>query len=491
MHFDSLQFGVFLLALWIVYQFLPQRLRWLALLLASLWFYAALNAPLLLVALGSVTVVAFHLGRSIHRQQSESTRTLLLWIGIAANIAILCSIKYLHPLVAALSPSAILEWQRANLFLSIGVSYYTLQAISYMVDLYLGRVEPERHLGRFALYLGYFPKLLQGPIERAEDLLPQLAALRLPDYSQLRLGAILFAWGLFKKIAVADRLAPYVDAVYGDVRSHSGVSFIMATYLYALQIYADFSGYTDMALGTALLFGIRLTQNFRMPYLAHSVAEFWRRWHISFSRWILDYVFRPLQISWRSWGRAGTAAALVVTFLFSGLWHGVSWGFVVWGLLHGLYLAVSIFWTPRSSRIARRYGIENHPLRRAFQIFVTFQLVCFAWIFFRAPSVSDAWYIVTNLHTGVEAYVLGLLEHYRELPQHRELVDPILLGKTLPKFLLLLAALALWGIVALLQRKFRIHEQPAWIRWPAYYLLVAAIALLAVHDDVGFVYFQF
>jgi D-alanyl-lipoteichoic acid acyltransferase DltB (MBOAT superfamily) len=491
MQFDSLQFGVFLLALWIAYQFLPQRLRWLALLVASLWFYAALNAPLLLLALGSVTVVGFQLGRSIHRQQDESTRTLLLWTGIAANFAILGSIKYLQPLLGATGDSPSAAWHGANLFVSIGVSYYTLQAISYLVDVYLGRVGPEDHFGRFALYLGFFPKLLQGPIERAEDLLPQLATLRLPDYSQLRLGAMLFAWGLFKKVAVADRLAPYVDAVYGDVRSHSGVSFLMATYMYALQIYADFSGYTDMALGTALLFGIRLTQNFRMPYLAHSVAEFWRRWHISFSRWILDYVFRPLQISWRGWGAAGTAAALIVTFLFSGLWHGVSWGFVVWGLLHGVYLAASIFWAPRSSRIARRYGVENHPLRKAFRVFVTFQLVCFAWIFFRAPSVSDAWYVVTNLHTGVGAYVLGLVEHHRELAQHRELVDPILLGKTLPKFLLLLAALALWGAVALLQRKFRIHERPRWIRWPAYYLLVAAIAFLAVHDDVGFVYFQF
>jgi D-alanyl-lipoteichoic acid acyltransferase DltB (MBOAT superfamily) len=491
MHFDSLQFGVFLLALWTVYQFLPQRLRWLALLLASLWFYAALNAPLLLVALGLVTAVAFLLGRSIHREQRESARALLLWAGIAANIAILGSVKYLHPLLAAISPSSIAELQRANLFVTIGVSYYTLQAISYVVDVYLGRVEPEHHFGRFALYLGYFPKLLQGPIERAEDLLPQLTALRLPDYAQLRMGAVLFAWGLFKKVAVADRLAPYVDAVYGDVKAHSGISFLMATYMYALQIYADFSGYTDMALGVALLFGIRLTQNFRMPYLARSVAEFWRRWHISFSRWILDYVFRPLQISWRGWGGAGTAAALVVTFLFSGLWHGVSWGFVVWGLLHGVYLATSTFWTPRSSRIARRYGVENHRLRKAFQVFVTFQLVCLAWIFFRAPSVSDAWYVVTNLHTGVGAYVLGLLEYYRELPQHRELVDPILLGKTLPRFLLLLAALVLWGTVALLQHRFRIQERPAWIRWPAYYLLVAAIAFLAVHDDVGFVYFQF
>jgi alginate O-acetyltransferase complex protein AlgI len=492
LNFNSLAFVAFLGSVWLVYQFTPKRLQWLVLLLASLVFYGTLKAPLLLFALGVVAVSSYGFGFWIARKECESSKLLLLWVGISVDIIVLCSVKYSQQIAGMLFPSMVAVGQKANLFVTIGISYFALQAISYLVDVYLEKIPSERHFGQFFLYLCFFPKLFQGPIERAEDLLPQLKVSYQCSYQNMRSGMLLFAWGFFKKAAVANRLAPYVDTIYGDVHSYGGISLVMATYMYAFQIYADFSGYTDMAIGSARFFNIRLTENFRAPYLASSVADFWRRWHISFSRWILDYIFRPLQMYWRGAQNFGTAGALLVTFLFSGIWHGVSLGFVIWGLLHGTYLAVSIFYKPWGIKLAQRVGLENHPLRRILQTLVTFHLVCVAWIFFRASSIADAWYVLTHLFSGVGEYLVALLKNYRNLAQHKEqLVDPILLGKTLPKFLLLLASLAIMFIQSLFRGRIILQEQSAWFRWPTYYLLIAAIALLSVYDDVGFVYFQF
>ena len=281
--------------------------------------------------------------------------------------------------------------------MAIGVSYFVFQAISYLIDVYWRLQEPERHPGIFALYLSFFPKLLQGPIERAGDLLPQLRVPFRFDPDNFRVGLFTFAWGLFKKAVIADRLALYVNSAYGDLPGHAGLPLLIATYLYALQIYYDFSGYTDMALGSARMFNIRLTQNFRTPYLAVSVADFWRRWHISFSRWILDYLFRPLQMHWRNLRQAGTVAALIVTFLLSGLWHGASWCFVIWGGLHGLYLASSVAYKPLKKKFSKRFNLGKSRWYGLWQIVVTFHLVCLAWIFFRSPTVGDAWYVLTHL----------------------------------------------------------------------------------------------
>jgi D-alanyl-lipoteichoic acid acyltransferase DltB (MBOAT superfamily) len=489
--FDSLTFLAFVGGIWLIYQLTPERYRWQMMLVASLGFYATFKAPLLLLALCAVTVLSFELGRRISRETKPSRRGGLLWAGIAANLSILCLVKYWRPIAATAFPSLAPWCSEAGLFVTIGVSYFTLQAISYLADVYLEVVEAEPHLGRFALYLSFFPKLLQGPIERAGDLLPQLKASYRCNYDNMRSGVLLFAWGLFKKTAVANRLAPYVNTIYGDVRAYGGISLMMATYMYAIQVYADFSGYTDMALGVARFFNVGLTQNFNAPYLSSSVTEFWRRWHISFSRWILDYIFRPLQTVWRGIGRAGTAAALLVTFLFSGIWHGVAASFIVWGLLHGLYLAGWFLCAPVVSRFFKRLGCQNHPALKVAGVVLTFHLVCFAWIFFRANSLADGIYVSTHLLSGVGGYALAVVSNFRDLLHHKELWDPILLGKTLPVFLLLLASLAVMLAASLLHGRIRISAHPAWFRWPAYYALVCSIALLSTFDNVGFVYFQF
>ncbi len=273
---------------------------------------------------------------------------------------------------------------------------------------------------------------------------------------------LIFAWGLFKKVVVADRLALFVNAVYGDVHVYTGLPLVLATWFYAFQLYFDFSGYTDMALGSARLFNINLTQNFNSPYLATSVAEFWRRWHISFSRWILDYIFKPLQMAWRDWRTAGTAASLVVTFLASGIWHGVSWGFVVWGGLHGVYLATSVYYRPWQKKIHKALGITKSPLLKVWQTVVTFNLVCFAWIFFRANSLSDAFYIIGNLfRTSNTPLWSGGFSKF----------DTLVIAGIIPVYLLLNTPISQ-------KISSPVLSAPMPLRWSLYLLLAAGICIL-------------
>jgi len=414
MPFNSLIYFLFLPVVYLVFYFSGERARWFVLLAASLLFYVALNVPYLLVVLALVTMTTYGFGIWLDQAETPKTKRALLWSGIAANVLILVVMKYLPFLsenLRALSTLLSLDTQiqPVKAFVAIGVSYYVFQAMSYLFDIYLEIEKPERHFGYFALYLALFPKLLQGPIERAGDLIPQLKTKYVFNYDNMRFGMLLFTWGLFKKVVIADRLGLYVDVVYKDVHAFTGLPLLLATYAYAFQIYMDFSGYTDMALGSAWLFNINLTQNFNSPYLATSVADFWRRWHITFSRWILDYIFKPLQMQWRDWKNWGTATALVVAFLVSGIWHGASWGFVIWGGLHGLYLACSVFYKPYQRKLHKALGIEKTRFLNAWQIFVTFNLVCFAWVFFRAANLGDATYVMLNMFNGVRGLRSGFL----------------------------------------------------------------------------------
>ena len=406
MVFNSLEYFLFLPVIWWIHYFLGQRFRWLLLLIASYLFYAFLKVPYLLGVITLVTVTSYSFGLWLHKAKEERKKKRILWAGIATNILILVVLKYVPFLTENLNallsffPSPI-SAHHAPLFVAFGVSYYIFQAISYLSDIYLENEEPESHFGYFALYLAFFPKLLQGPIERVGDLLPQLKEKYEFNYDNMRYGLLLFTWGLFKKVVLADRLGLYVDTVYDDVYSYQGLPLILATYAYAFQIYFDFSGYTDMALGTARLFNVNLTNNFNSPYLATSIADFWRRWHITFSRWILDYIFKPLQMQWRNWKNWGTAAALIITFFVSGVWHGASWGFVLWGLLHGIYMACSIFYRPFQKKIHKAFKLEKTKKLKALQVFVTFNLVALAWIFFRAKNLNEAYYILSNLFNNV------------------------------------------------------------------------------------------
>jgi len=461
MTFNSVSYFLFLPAVYLVHLLVPDRWRWLVLLLASYGFYASLKAPYLPAVLLAVTALSYACGLRIASQTDEADRRRWFWSGTIACVAILALLKYLPFLEAQATGFLGLGSALSFTIVSVGVSYFTFQAISYLADIYLEIEEPERHFGRFTLYLAFFPKLLQGPIERAGDLLPQLREPFRFDSAAMRAGLLLFARGLFKKVMVADRLAPYADQVYNNAHDYTGLAVMIGTYAYALQIYFDFSGYTDMARGTGRLFGINLTENFNRPYGATSIADFWRRWHISFSRWILDYIFKPLQMAWRNRGQAGTAAALVVTFLVSGIWHGATWGFVVWGLLHGIYLAASTYYRPYQKKAHKWLGIEKSRLLRWWQVFVTFNLVSFAWVFFRAKSLDTACTLVAHLVRGSSTDTLRRL---------------LLLSGRDELVVLLLSA----GVLTLYERGGlgeRLPAYPAYARYVFYWFIVLGILL--------------
>ncbi len=476
MLFNSLSYCLFLPVVLLLFSIAGSRWRWAVLLFSSYVFYGFLLKSLLLIVLTLVILMTFWIGRRMGISEVRPVRCLFLWVGIVFNLMPLVYMKYLpflaqnlNFLMRGLRPGFVFEVPAP--MVSIGLSFFIFQAISYLADIYFRIAEPERHLGYFSLYLAFFPKLLQGPIERAGDLLPQLKIPYVFHRENMRYGCLLFVWGLFKKIVIADRLGFYVDSVYNDVPSATGLPLIVATCAYAFQIYMDFSGYTDMALGSARLFNINLTQNFNSPYLATSVADFWRRWHISFSRWIFDYVFEPLQMQWRDWAKWGTAAALLVTFLVSGVWHGARWGFVIWGLLHGVYLVGSFFYRPLQKRWHKALGLEKSGIVRLWQRLVTFALVSFAWIFFRANSLSDAWHVVTRMLRLDRSTAVFHMSDYANL-------SLLAIGGAF--FMCTLSLMADNG-----RRLFRSH-----LRWVFYYMLFFMVIFLGT-GKATFIYFQF
>ncbi len=485
MIFNSSSYLLFLAIVYLIHYVTPHRWRWLPLLGAGYLFYAFLKVPYLPVILILVTGISYGCGIAMAAQQEEARRRRWFWSGVSACVAVLVLLKYLPFFQSPMERIFGFNNAGSSTVITIGVSYFTFQAISYLADIYLGMEQPERHPGYFALYLSFFPKLLQGPLERGGDLLPQLKKTYRFDYGSARTGVLLFVWGLFKKVVIADRLSEFVATVYGNLSSSSSLSVLLATYCYAVQIYCDFSGYTDMALGTALLFNIRLTQNFKNPYLATSMADFWRRWHISFSRWLFDYIFKPLQMQWRDWPKGGTACALLVTFLVSGLWHGATWGFLVWGLLHGSYLASSIYYRPLQKKIYRGLGLENSRLQRLVQTVMVFHLVCFAWIFFRAKSLGDAFIAVDKiLHVTLREMSFQLL---------RNTVGG--LGMTqadLGIFIVSFIFVSDVSVRGLRSNDFeKLFRSPLPVRWLFYITLTLLVVLGARMNSVPYLYFQF
>jgi D-alanyl-lipoteichoic acid acyltransferase DltB (MBOAT superfamily) len=372
----------------------------------------------------------------------------------------------------------------SNWILPVGISFYTFQSLSYTIDVFRGEQPAERNLGKYALFVSFFPQLVAGPIERSTALLPQFDEHHQFNYDRVVSGLRLMAWGLFKKIVVADQLAVLVNGVYNEPSGLVGPHFVLATVFFAFQIYCDFSGYSDVAIGAAQVLGFKLMMNFNRPYVAQSVSEFWSRWHISLSTWFRDYLYIPLGGNRASVPR--WYVNVMVVFLVSGLWHGAKWTFVVWGVLHGIYLIFSLITKSFRERAAIACGLKRVPLlHAALRTLVVFALVCFAWIFFRANSLTDAMYIVSHLTVGWEN-----LLHAGWLREAR--ID---LGVS-DRYL----ALAV-GLIVLLNAAEYFHEhhhfgdqlgRRAWpVRWAVYASLVLAIINLGAPKAEPFIYFQF
>ena len=374
MSFDSGEYLIFLPLTVCAHWLCPRHLRWAVLLAASYLFYAWYDIRLSALILG-VTAVSY--AAAVGMEHASRRRGWLI-LTVAACLGVLGFFKYFNFLGRFTSALTGGVWKTWDIVLPVGISFYTFQAMSYVIDVYRGKLSPERHLGYYALYLSFFPQLVAGPIERAERLLPQLRARRELSLDDLRIGFQLLLNGFFRKLVIADLCAPFVQRAY-SAACPTGFAVLVGTVLFALQIYCDFSGYSLIAAGSARLLGVRLMKNFDRPYLAVSLGDFWHRWHISLTNWLTDYVYIPLGGSRR--GKVRQAAATMAVFTLSGLWHGANWTFLLWGVVHGTLLTVENLLKPREPRSAAGKWLGRT---------VTFILVCVSWIFFRADSVSTA-----------------------------------------------------------------------------------------------------
>ena len=486
MLFNSIEFIFFFPIVVLLYFFSSHKYRWIVLLLSSYVFYMAWEPAYILLILSS-TIVDYFAARLIARETQSRIKLRYLLVSLCMNLGLLFAFKYYNFF------SDNLRWlfsfleidysvPDSNLLLPVGISFYTFQTLSYTIEVYRGKQPVEKHFGRFALYVAFFPQLVAGPIERAWRLLPQFKEKKDFDYARITSGLKLMTWGFFKKLVIADRLSYYVNEVYADPGQSNGISILVATVFFAYQIYCDFSGYCDIAIGAARVMGFDLMQNFNRPYYSKSISEFWQRWHISLSTWFKDYVYIPLGGNRVRIGR--WYFNLLVVFLVSGLWHGANWTFVIWGGLHGFYMVFSHLSSGIRTNAIEVLGLRSKPdLLKVLRVFTVFSLVCFSWIFFRASSVQDALTMIGN--------IAGCWNQSGSLS---DIMAAFTLNRTVP-FLLSVISILLLEIYHWIERKNDfwkvLSEQIYLVRWSVYYGLIFAIIVFGVFDESSFIYFQF
>jgi alginate O-acetyltransferase complex protein AlgI len=495
MLFNSLQFLLFFPVVTILYFLLPHKFRWFHLLVASCIFYMAF-IPVYILILFFTILVDYVAGLYIEKSEGKR-RKLFLIISIVANAGVLCIFKYYNFFIENFNGLFhLIHLSSANLpfltiILPIGLSFHTFQAMSYTIEVYRGVQKPERHLGIYALYVMFYPQLLAGPIERPQNIMYQFREKFNFDYDKVTGGLRLMAWGLFKKVVIADRLGMLVDFIYKDPQSHNSRSLIIASAFFTLQIFCDFSGYTDIAIGAARVMGFTLMKNFDRPFSSRSIAEYWTRWHISLSTWFRDYLFYPLFHNSLSKDKGNAKmklyTSLFIVFLISGLWHGANWTFVVFGALHGFYIVFALITKKFRGKMERTAGLSKLPALSAFfdRIFV-FVLVSLALIFFRAGSVKTAFNIISRI-------ILGLPDMISKLLHNQSLSDNLGVSKgTLALSLILIAFIELFSMM---QGRINIVQyfksKPFYFRWVVYVGCIFLIIFLGVFEKRQFIYFQF
>jgi alginate O-acetyltransferase complex protein AlgI len=471
MLFNSFPFLLFFLGVTVSYYTIGHRWRWLLLLMASCYFYAFLIPGYLLV-LFLIIGIDFAAGILIESNKGRARRFYLA-LSIVSNLGVLFIFKYHNFFVENLNlisgnissnPLLFLAWKWA---LPIGLSFHTFQAMSYTIEVYGGNQKAERHPGIYALYVMFYPQLVAGPIERPQKLIPQFYEKHPVDYDGIIAGLKLMLWGFFMKVVVADRLGIYVDYVFKDVASHSRLALITATFFYSFQIYCDFAGYSLIAIGSAKAMGFRLSDNFKRPYLAVSLRDFWQRWNITLSQWFRDYLYYPL-------GGSRVAVSkyifnIGVVFILSGLWHGANWTFIVWGLLHGFYILAGHL---------RRSQFPKLVFNPFIEIIFTFLLVSFAWIFFRSQNIQEAFILIKRIFDPKTVQIIGGEFDERSLLVYSLLgISIVITADILTEFFP--------GKITLL------HNRRSWIRIAGCVGMIIAIILFGVFDGSQFIYFQF
>lgn len=498
MLFNSTEFLIFFPIVVLIFFILPQKLRKYQLLIASYYFYMCWNARYALLLLFS-TLVTYLSGLFIERIKnaalSEEEKTLKKKLVVAAsfilNLGVLFYFKYTNFALSLLSGLAArvhiqLNVPQFDIILPVGISFFTFQALSYTMDVYRDEIYAEKNFFRYALFVSFFPQLVAGPIERSKNLLKQLSEFKSFDFGRARDGFLLMLWGYFLKLVMADRIAVFVNTVYGDIESYGGFYLVIASMLFAVQIYCDFSGYSIIAKGAAQILGIELMENFDAPYLATSVADFWRRWHISLTSWFKDYLYIPLGGSRK--GKLRKYLNKLIVFLVSGLWHGASISFVVWGGLNGIFQIVGEILMPVRNRMVEILHLNRESLgHKIINIIGTFVLVDFAWIFFRADSFGQAIAVIKSIFTVHNPWILfnnALFE----------------CGLDEKNFYLMLIGIGIMifadacktkGIIV----RQVILQQDAWFRWIAVAVIITAILTFGVwgpaYNEAEFIYFQF
>ena len=476
--FNSLAYAVFLPAVFILYWVLPHKFRWPLLLVASYYFYMSWNAAYV-VLIATTTLISYGCAHLLEKTDSPKRKKLYVAVALVISLGILFIFKYYNFAAGLLEEiHEAVRVPRLDVLLPVGISFYTFQTLSYVIDVYRGTTQAEHNLGVYATFVSFFPQLVAGPIERSNNLLPQITSEKHFDYTSATYGIRLILWGLYKKMVIADNLAVFVDRVFSNVHGYQGYSFVLAAFFFSIQIYCDFSGYSDIARGSAKLLGIDLMENFRSPYFSSSIRGFWSRWHISLSTWFRDYVYIPLGGNRK--GKLRTVLNNFITFLVSGLWHGANVTFLVWGGIHGAaQVTENLVSLGGKSR-------KKSKLRKILGVPLVFIFVTLAWVFFRANSLSDAFYVLTHLFTDLEIAHPGA---YFYNGMNTIFMDWSLFFRDMALYILPLTVYDGFSLKT---------DIPAWLgkqkAWLRYTYVVALIAIIMVYGYVGqstFVYFQF
>ena len=486
MLFNSIEFLPFLIAVLVGYSVFKSH-RILFLLGASYFFYGWWNWNYLILIVLS-TLTDYYAGIKLSKSDLKGQeRKFYLGLSIFINLGILFSFKYfnffvgeVNRLMDVLHLDYLIPY--TDFLLPMGISFYTFQTMSYTIDLYNRKIEPEYHLPRFALYVTFFPQLVAGPIERAGHLIGQLKNLGDLKYENFRSGLGRVVFGLVKKVVIADRLALFVNQVYGDVHTYDGFILLLATVFFAFQIYCDFSGYSDIAIGIAKMFGVDLMENFRNPYLAKDIRDFWARWHISLSTWFRDYVYIPL-----GGNRNFFIRNILIVFVVSGLWHGANWTFIIWGGLHGLYLLVT--------KLSNKWNVR---LPAYFKITFTFIIVSLAWVFFRANNVQEALYIIRNFSNWNLSYAKDFAYQMKlGLTAPQTLINALNLDFSRINFQYTVADLFLsFGFILsllIIEHRFQSSDRAVQMRSNllSIFIMIILIMLFGIFSENQFIYFQF
>jgi len=471
MLFNSFHFLIFFLTVTLLYYACPFKWRWLLLLIASCYFYAVL-IPVYLLVLFAIIIIDYCAGIFIERSSGKK-RKLFLATSIVANIGVLVIFKYhnffvenVNEFLSALNINT-KPFPLWHLILPVGLSFHTFQAMSYTIEVYRKNQKAEKHFGIYALYVMFYPQLVAGPIERPQNLLHQFYEKHFPDFDKISSGLKTMLLGFFMKVVVADRLAIYVDYVYTDVASHSRLALIIAAFFYSFQIYCDFAGYSLIAIGAARVMGFTLSENFHQPYLSSSITDFWRRWHKTLSGWFRDYLYIPL--GGNKVSQLRYVFNILIVFILSGLWHGANWTFIVWGLVHGIFIILE--------SLARRLTKQKERVTIVSYVY-SFFIVTFSWILFRSVDLSEAFtFIKRILSPGIPLQIDGEFNERALLLYSFFGIGCVILADIKNEFYS--------------NRHFLLYNKNNMVRIAASVILIVMILMLGVFDGSQFIYFQF